>query len=74
MNGCPGASAGSVLPVTGHLGDQVLTVTRSGAQLLVSYIPAGRFWTLQFIGGGLYLVVAAAAVASAVWLLHRRTT
>lgn len=73
-DGCPGASAGSVLPATGHLGDQVLSVTRSGVHLIVSYIPAGRFWTLQFIGGGLYLIVGAVTVASAVWLLHRRTT
>jgi len=73
-DGCPGASASSVLPVTGHFGDQVLSVTRSGAQVIVSYIPAGRFWTLQFIAGGIYLLVGAAAVACAVWLLHRRTT
>jgi hypothetical protein len=73
-NGCPGASASSVLPVTGHFGDQVLSVTRSGTQLIVSYIPAGRFWTVQLIAGGIYLLVGAAAVAGAVWLLHRRTT
>jgi hypothetical protein len=73
-DGCPGASASSVLPVTGHFGDQVLSVTRSGGELIVSYLPASRFWTLQFIAGGLYLLVGAAAVACAVWLLHRRTT
>jgi hypothetical protein len=73
-DGCPGASAGSVIPVTGHFGDQVLSVTRSGGQLIVSYLPASRFWTLQFIAGGWYLLVGGAAVACAVWLLHRRTT
>jgi hypothetical protein len=72
--GCPGASTNSVPPVTGHLGDLVLGVTRGGNQLIVSYLPASRFWTSQFIAGGLLLAVAAAALATALWLLHRRTT
>ena len=72
--GCPGAGVGSVPPITGHLGDFVLGVTRSGGDLVVTYQPASRFWTLQFIEGGLFLVVAAAALGTAVWLLHRRTT
>lgn len=72
--GCPGASLASVPPVTGHLGDFVLSITRSGGDLVVTYLPAGRFWTLQFIQGGLFLVIAAAALGTAVWLLHRRTT
>ena len=72
--GCPGATASSVPPVTGHLGDYVLSLTRSGGELIVSYVPAGRFWTLQFIQGGLYLAVAAVSLGLAVWLLHRRTT
>jgi hypothetical protein len=73
-DGCPGASSSSVLPVTGHFGDQVLSVTRSGTELIVSYLPASRYWTTQLVGGGIYLVVGAAAVAAAVWLLHRRTS
>jgi hypothetical protein len=36
--------------------------------------PASRFWTLQLIEGGIFLVIAAAALGTAVWLLHRRTT
>jgi hypothetical protein len=72
--GCPGAGLGSVPPVTGHLGDSVLAVTRSGGELVVSYLPASRFWPLQFIQGGLFLAIAAAALGTAVWLLHRRTT
>jgi hypothetical protein len=72
--GCPGAEIGSVPPVTGHLGDFVLGVTRSGGELVVSYLPASRFWTLQLIGGGLYLAIAAAALGTAIWLLHQRTT
>ncbi len=72
--GCPGASTASVPPVTGHLGDFVLGITRSGGELVVTYLPASRFWTIQLIGGGLYLAVAVAALGTAVWLLHRRTT
>jgi hypothetical protein len=73
-NGCPGATAGSVVPVTGHLGDFVYGITRRGSALVVSYLPAGRFWTLQFIEGGLYLAVGVASLITAVWLLNRRTT
>jgi hypothetical protein len=72
--GCLGASTNSVPPVTGNLGDLVLDVTHSGNQIVVSYLPASRFWTLQLIEGGLYLTIAAAALGTAVWLLHRRTT
>jgi hypothetical protein len=72
--GCPGAGTRSVPPVTGRLGDLVLSVVHSGDQLVVTYLPAGRFWTLQFIEGGLFLAIAAAALSTAVWLLHRRTT
>jgi hypothetical protein len=72
--GCPGATASSVPPVTGHLGDYVLSVTRSGGELVVSYLPAGRFWTEQLIQGGLYLAIAVITLGAAVWLLRRRTT
>jgi hypothetical protein len=72
--GCPGATVGSVPPVTGHLGDYVLSVTRSGGELVVSYLPASRFWTEQLIQGGLYLAIAVITLGAAVWLLRRRTT
>lgn len=72
--GCPGASTNSVPPITGHLGDLVLGVTRSGNQLVVTYLPASRFWTTQLIGAGLFLIIAIVALGTAVWLLHRRTT
>jgi hypothetical protein len=49
-------------------------VVYHGDQLIVTYIPASRFWTLQLIKGGLFLAIAAAALGTAVWLLHRRTT
>jgi hypothetical protein len=72
--GCPGASTNSVPPVTGHLGDLVLSVMRSGGRLVVTYLPAGRFWTLQLIEGSLLLAIAAVTLGAAVWLLHRRTS
>ncbi|MBV9449433.1 MAG: ABC transporter permease subunit [Streptosporangiaceae bacterium] len=72
--GCPGASVSSVPPVTGHLGDYVLGVARSGGQLVVTYQPASRFWLVQLIGGGIYLSTAVTALGVALWLLHRRTT
>jgi hypothetical protein len=72
--GCPGAGTNSVPPVTGHLGDLVLSVTRSAHQLVVTYLPASRFWTMQLITAALFLAIAAVALGAAVWLLHRRTT
>jgi hypothetical protein len=71
---CLTASTNSSPPVTGHLGDFVTGVTRSGNELIVSYVPADRFWPMQFVVGGMYLAIAAAAIGTAVWLLHRRTT
>ena len=71
---CAAASTDSTPPVTGHLGDFVTNVVRSGNMLTVTYVPADRFWPLQFLVGGFYLVIAAAAIGTAVWLLHRRTT
>ncbi len=70
---CP-TSSGAGQPVTGHPGDMVLGMTPSGHQLVVTYLPADRFWTLQFIDAGIFLAIAAAALATAIWLLHRRTT
>jgi ABC-type transport system involved in multi-copper enzyme maturation permease subunit len=71
---CAAASTNSTPPVTGHLGDFVTSVTRSGNELIVTYLPADRFWPLQFVVGGMYLTIAVAAIVTAVWLLHRRTT
>jgi hypothetical protein len=63
-----------VPPVTGRLGDSVLSITRRGGDLVVTYLPASRFWTLQFIQAGVFLAIAAAALGTAIWLLHKRTT
>ena len=71
---CAGTGPNSVPPVTGNLGDVVISFARTGNHIAVTYLPASRFWTLQLINGGLFLAVAAAALGTAVWLLHRRTT
>ncbi len=59
-------------PMTGHVGDWVLGVTTTASGKLVSYQPASRFWTFQFIEAGLYLALAVAALGAAIWLVHRR--
>jgi len=71
---CTTVNTNSSPPVTGHLGDFVTNVARSGNTLIVSYVPADRFWPLQFVIGGVYLAIAVATIGAAVWLLHRRTT
>lgn len=72
--GCPGAATTTVPPATGHLGDLVLNIAHTGNQLVITYLPASRFWPTQFIAGGLLLAITAAALGAAVRLLHRRTT
>jgi hypothetical protein len=67
-------STNALPPYTGHAGDWQLSVVQRGAHLAVTYQPAGRFWPMQLIEGGLFLVLAAAALGAAVWLLHRRTS
>jgi hypothetical protein len=67
-------STNALPPYTGHVGDWQLSVVPRAAHLAVTYQPAGRFWPLQLIEGGLFLVIAAAALGAAFWLLHRRTS
>jgi len=71
---CQTASTNTIPPVSGHLGDLVNSVTHAGDHLVVSYTPATAFWPMQFAAGGIYLAIALAAIVTAVWLLHRRTT
>ena len=40
--------------------------------IFVSYQPADRFWTFQWIETGIYLVFSVLALAAAVWLVRRR--
>jgi hypothetical protein len=71
---CQGITTNTVPPVTGNLGDLVLSVTHAANSVTVTYLPASRFWPLQLIDGGLFLAIGAAALGTAIWLLHRRTT
>ena len=58
--------------MTGHLGDWVLGASRTASYVSVTYQPADRFWSFQFIEAGLYLALAAAALGAAILLLRRR--
>jgi hypothetical protein len=71
---CTFINTNSLPPYTGHVGDWQLSVVKVGTHLAVAYQPASRFWPFQFIEGGLFLVLAAAALGAATWLVHRRTS
>lgn len=53
---------------TGRIGDWVLSMNGN----LVTYQPADRFWTFQFIEAGIFVALTAAALGVTIWLLHRR--
>jgi ABC-type transport system involved in multi-copper enzyme maturation permease subunit len=71
-NNCGGNNGGygisAIPPATGHIGDWVLSQTARG----FLYQPADRFWVFQSIEAGLFVLLAAAALGTAIWLLHRR--
>jgi hypothetical protein len=43
-----------------------------GTQEVISYQPASRYWPLQLIETGIFLVVALALAGFCFWLLGRR--
>jgi ABC-type transport system involved in multi-copper enzyme maturation permease subunit len=70
---CPPTNAcstgiSSVPQATGHIGDWVLGMNRTG----FIYQPADRFWPFQFIEAGIFVGLTAAALGATIWLLHRR--
>ena len=69
-----GIGLGTLPPVTGHIGDWVLSQGPGQASAANTYLyqPADRFWTFQSIEAGLFVALTAAALAVAIWLLHRR--
>jgi hypothetical protein len=71
--GCSGNNGGygisAIPPATGHIGDWVIGPSASGGWL---YQPADRFWIFQSIEAGIFVALAAAALGTAIWLLHRR--
>jgi ABC-type transport system involved in multi-copper enzyme maturation permease subunit len=68
-HGC-GYGIGFVPQATGRVGDLVLSINGS----VVTYQPADRFWTFQFIEAGIFVALTAAALGATIWLLHRRAT
>jgi len=65
--GC-GEGIGFVPQATGRIGDLVLSINGN----VVTYQPADRFWTFQFIEAGIFVALTAAALGATIWLLHRR--
>jgi ABC-2 family transporter protein len=45
-----------------------------GWKRVISYQPAGRFWTFQLIEAGLFVALAVAVVLAAIWLVRRTPT
>jgi hypothetical protein len=45
-----------------------------GWKRVISYQPAGRFWTFQLIEAGLFAALAVAIVLAAIWLVRRTPT
>jgi hypothetical protein len=71
-NGNGGTGLSGIPPATGHIGDWVLSTNSGRSGSLISYQPADRFWAFQSIEAGLFVLLAAAALGTAIWLLHRR--
>jgi hypothetical protein len=71
--GCSGSNGGygisAIPPATGHIGDWVIGPSAAGGWL---YQPADRFWVLQSIEAGIFVALTAAALGTAILLLHRR--
>ena len=42
-------------------------------QLVVTYQPAGRYWPLQWLESGIYLVLALAAATGCYWWVTHRS-
>jgi hypothetical protein len=68
-HGC-GYGVGFVPQATGRVGDLVLSINGN----IVTYQPADRFWTFQFIEAGIFVALTAAALGATIWLLHQRAT
>jgi ABC-type transport system involved in multi-copper enzyme maturation permease subunit len=66
-HGC-GEGIGFVPQATGRIGDLVLSINGN----IVTYQPANRFWTFQFIEAGIFVALTVIALGTAIWVLHRR--
>jgi len=45
-----------------------------GWKRLISFQPAGRFWTFQLLEAGLFVALAALVIVVALWLVRRTPT
>jgi ABC-type transport system involved in multi-copper enzyme maturation permease subunit len=73
--GCSSGGGNGIVivpPATGHIGNLIVGNGGTGNTQLTFYQPASRFWEFQSIEAGLFLVLTAIALGTAVWLLHRR--
>jgi ABC-2 family transporter protein len=58
-----------------HAGIDPLTyIVTLGWKRVISYQPAGRFWTFQLLEAGLFVALTAAVVLVTVWLVRRTPT
>ena len=67
-----GYGLGTIPPVTGHIGDWVLSFSGNQSGNAYLYQPADRFWTFQSIEAGIFVALTAIALGATIWLLHRR--
>ena len=58
--------------VSGTQGQDILSLVPQGSHVLITYQPATRFWAFQGIETGIYLVLAAALIVLAHWMVLRR--
>jgi hypothetical protein len=70
--GSGGTGISAIPPATGHVGDWVLNTGSGPSGNLITYQPADRFWTFQFIEAGIFVALTAIALGATIWLLHRR--
>jgi ABC-type transport system involved in multi-copper enzyme maturation permease subunit len=71
LKGFCGSGIGFTPQNTGRIGDLILGFKPGN---LISYQPADRFWTFQFIESGIFVALTATALGVTIWLLHRRAT
>jgi hypothetical protein len=81
---CPGIGPPPAAPPQGHAlasgagGPQAFEACRQQAakvfHLFVTYQPAGRYWTFQWLETAIFVALALLAAAGCFWWVTRRTT
>jgi hypothetical protein len=70
VQGACGDGIGFTPQATGRVGDLILNLNGN----VITYQPADRFWTFQFIEAGIFVALTAIALGVTVWLLRRRAS